>query len=149
MTVEEAREELRTVRKLKARESAISRQIVDLKEELYRFRITDYERERVCSSGGKDRATDLISRIDELERKAQECLLDLFSERFATEKKIAGLPHPHSEVLTRYYVDGQRQERIAVEMNYSFPYVRRLLSEGVKKYAKLEKRVQNDTKNMI
>lgn len=115
----------------------------------------DYSVERVQTSLDNNALyTKAINRVCDLQEE-----IDRQIDQFVDEKhKIISQIHclddsKYIEVLYRHYVEFKRLEEIAVELNYSYQYVRKLhgyaLDSFTRKHPELfqvKKKLQNDTK---
>lgn len=83
--------------------------------------------DRVQTSGPKDRLSETFARIDELERKINARIDDLIRLKEDTLKVIYQIPDKDQQnVLISRYVQRERWEKIAVDLNFSIRQVHRI-----------------------
>jgi len=83
--------------------------------------------DRVQTSGPKDRLAETFARIDELERKINARIDDLIRLKEDTLKVIYQIPDKDQQnVLIARYVQGERWEKIAVDLNFSIRQIHRI-----------------------
>ena len=83
--------------------------------------------DRVQTSGPKDRLAETFARIDELEQKINARIDDLIRLKEDTLKVIYQIPDKDQQnVLIARYVQGERWEKIAVDLNFSIRQIHRI-----------------------
>lgn len=103
----------------------------------------ELQSDRVQASGPKDRLEETFTRIDELERKINARIDEVVSmkqEAFDLIKKVPDLDQQN--VLIARYVQGERWEKIAVDMNFAIAQVYRLHGKALVNFGKL---IENDS----
>ena len=83
----------------------------------------DYEASKVQTSSNEGEAGYIIKILEYREKILSSRIktLDLIEK---IRGQIAGMPDPmHRQILFRYYVDMQRFEKIASDLNYSYQYI--------------------------
>jgi len=94
--------------------------------------------DRVQTSGPKDRLAEIFARIDDLERKINARIDDLIRLKEDTLKVIYQIPDKDQQnVLIARYVQGERWEKIAVDLNFSIAQVYRLHGKALVNFGKM------------
>ena len=94
--------------------------------------------DRVQTSGPKDRLAETFARIDELEQKINARIDDLIRLKEDTLKVIYQIPDKDQQnVLIARYVQGERWEKIAVDLNFSIAQVYRLHDKALVNFGKM------------
>jgi len=86
---------------------------------------------------GKGRPNDLstpVARIMDLSKLVEAKRNELRLKREEIEQQIAVLPANERHVLRQYYLRGRTMISIAIEMNFSDRWVKKLHARGVKKF---------------
>ena len=139
MTQQQARVELKQIHTYYNRISERKQRLAELRSSMANIKITNYG---VCPARGatkKDeyRLEATIDRATKIETKIAHDIIAMEEARQALVDKIERLPEPYATVLTRRYIHLQRFEKIAVDMDYTYEWVRHLDCTGVKKFAEL------------
>ena len=83
--------------------------------------------DRVQTSGPKDRLSETFARIDDLEREINARIDDLIRLKEDTLKVIYQISDKDQQnVLIARYVQGERWEKIAVDLNFSIRQIHRI-----------------------
>lgn len=83
--------------------------------------------DRVQTSGPKDRLAETFARIDDLEREINARIDDLIRLKEDTLKVIYQISDKDQQnVLIARYVQGERWEKIAVDLNFSIRQIHRI-----------------------
>ena len=94
--------------------------------------------DRVQTSGPKDRLSETFARIDDLERKINARIDDLIRLKEDTSKVIYQISDKDQQnVLIARYVQGERWEKIAVDLNFSIAQVYRLHGKALVNFGKM------------
>lgn len=94
--------------------------------------------DRVQTSGPKDRLSETFARIDDLERKINARIDDLIRLKEDTLKVIYQISDKDQQnVLIARYVQGERWEKIAVDLNFSIAQVYRLHGKALVNFGKM------------
>ena len=94
--------------------------------------------DRVQTSGPKDRLAETFARIDDLERKINARIDDLIRLKEDTLKVIYQISDKDQQnVLIARYVQGERWEKIAVDLNFSIAQVYRLHGKALVNFGKM------------
>ncbi len=100
-------------------------------------RSTAAEQERVVSMP-EDRMPALMARIEKLEREIDRQAERYLARKHAIIDQIHRLEdEAHIELLFKRYVEFKRLEKIAVEMHYSYRYVRKLHGDALTAFQRL------------
>jgi RNA polymerase sigma factor (sigma-70 family) len=83
-----------------------------------------------------DRTANIIAKIVDLKTKLNESLEQLIFIRCEIEDAITKLPADQRLLMRLRYIDGEKWEAIAVEMNYSWKQVHRIHSRALQGIAK-------------
>ncbi|NLV59207.1 MAG: hypothetical protein GXY67_10640 [Clostridiales bacterium] len=100
---------------------------------------------RLDSTGGggcsveKDRVGTLVAEVDRLQRAVQQRIARKCAEIDASCKLIDRLPPTVRSVMHRYYVKGESLNEVAKRMKYSYGYVRKMKSDGVRMAMEIDK----------
>lgn len=81
-------------------------------------------------TGESDRLAAIIGEIDDLERKRASRQREYTAELAAAMKLVDTLPSVECIILSRFYVRRQPLKAIALELGYSYGYVRSCKGEG-------------------
>ena len=94
--------------------------------------------DRVQTSGPKDRLAETFAQIDDLERKINARIDDLIRLKADVCDKIDQIPDKDQQnVLIARYVQGERWEKIAVDLNFSIAQVYRLHGKALVNFGKM------------
>ena len=94
--------------------------------------------DRVQTSDPKDRLAETFARIDDLERKINARIDDLIRLKEDTLKVIYQISDKDQQnVLIARYVQGERWEKIAVDLNFSIAQVYRLHGKALVNFGKM------------
>ena len=92
--------------------------------------------DRVQTSGPKDRLSETFARIDDLEREINARIDDLIRLKEDTSKVIYQISDKDQQnVLIARYVQGERWEKIAVDLNFSIRQVHRIHGAALLSFA--------------
>ena len=88
----------------------------------------DYTRERVQTSPSNDATfVKTVDKIVAIETEIDNMINHFVDQKHKMINQIQGLQNDkYMDVLYKYYVENKRLEQIAVEMNYTYQYVREL-----------------------
>lgn len=88
---------------------------------------------KVMSGGGQGKIPYAVEKLSELEMEIGRAIEKMEEQRREVLNAIRGLEnHAQREVLTRRYINGDKWEKIAEEMNYDYSYVLKLHKSAVK-----------------
>lgn len=94
--------------------------------------------DRVQTSGPKDRLSETFARINDLEREINARIDDLIRLKEDTLKVIYQISDKDQQnVLIARYVQGERWEKIAVDLNFSIAQVYRLHGKALVNFGKM------------
>ena len=94
--------------------------------------------DRVQTSGPKDRLAETFAQIDDLERKINARIDDLIRLKADVCDKIDQIPGKDQQnVLIARYVQGERWEKIAVDLNFSIAQAYRLHGKALVNFGKM------------
>lgn len=114
------------------RYKSICRRILNKGEELENYRsmatkITPALSDMPKAQSNENRIEVITEKIIEVESQINDELDELLSVRTEIENVINQIPNEtYQELLERRYIQGQRWERIAIEMMYDYRYVLKL-----------------------
>jgi DNA repair exonuclease SbcCD ATPase subunit len=114
------------------RYKSICRRILNKGEELENYRsmatkITQAWSDMPKAQSNENRIEVITEKIIEVESQINDELDELQSVRTEIENAINQIPNEtYQELLERRYIQGQRWERIAIEMMYDYRYVLKL-----------------------
>lgn len=101
------------------------------------LRAITYDRDKVQTSGN-DCNTDTIIKLLEYKAKIEADSLELIELRSIIRNQIAAMQDPiYKQILFRYYMDGQRFETIASDLNYSYQYIINAHGRALQAFEKL------------
>ena len=135
MTVQEARKELKSYRKLLDMRKKKNMRIEELRTLLYRCPGSRYGNE--IKSRNPYLREELIDKIDKAEQSYVQSIAETVGALETIERKIEKLEERHYKVLWDKYIEGKTYELIAVQQHYTYQWVRELEVQGVNQYAKL------------
>lgn len=96
------------------------------------------ENEKVQTSGNKDRIGDMVSRMVDLEKEAQEYVKIYTSLRRNVVMQIDSMPKEnHYKVLFAKYIEEKTFDAIADEMGYSWRHVIRIHGEALAEFEQM------------
>lgn len=85
------------------------------------------DKDRVQTSGNGDTMPELIQRIIDLEAEIDKEIGSFADQKHTIINQIQALKNKtYVSLLCKRYVEFKRLEEIAVEMNYTYPYVRKM-----------------------
>ena len=134
MTVQEARKELKSYRKLLDMRKKRNARVEELRDALTRCTISRYGTVKGRNPYIKE---ELIDKIEKAERAYVEAFTETMEEMKVIEWKIEQLEERHYKVLWDKYIEGKTYELIAVQQHYVYEYVRQLENQAVKYYSEL------------
>lgn len=89
----------------------------------------------------QERRDKLRGQLEDLEIRELKVRSELWRQRMEIEEVIGAVSDPaHHDVLHRRYIQGQKFELIAVEMDYSYRHTIRLHGEALLEVAKIMKK---------
>lgn len=101
--------------------------------------------DKVQTSRSSGKMEKLVASYVDLEAEIFEDALELAEKRCIIEKQIHELSDPrYVEVLADRYVDLESYDQIAVDMNYSFDYVRHLCLDALEAFESQHKITQRE-----
>lgn len=101
-------------------------EIEKLTAELYSLPIGNYDREKVDGGEKSDRLLFLIEKRDSCCELFIKELKKLNVEMIEIENIVNRLSFPYCEILMRRYCRFEKFEKIAVDLNYDYRWIRRL-----------------------
>ena len=130
-----AKEYLMQIHRLDEDIKSNRRRIEELKYSIGGIRAIDYAGDKVSGSNDPDPMASQIAQLVDLERKVNAETVDL---QKAKDKIINEIRHiedtRYVTLLTRRYVDCERWEQIAVDMNESIRHVFRIHGDALKAF---------------
>jgi len=135
MTIEEAKQELQSVRALASRIAGRKRRLLSLRNSTQSVRISRYGES--VGSTDKDRVERCLDNLRKLEEQLLVDIPKLEALKAEIIAKIEVLPYPQCEVLSRHYIEGQPIAVVAQLMHYGRRGVYRILNCGIERYSKL------------
>jgi len=134
MTVQEARKELKSYRKLLDMRKKRAERVEYLRAIQSRYTINKYG---TVTGRNPYKMEELIDKITAAEESYVQSIADTVDRLVEIERKIEQLGERHYKVLWDKYIEGKTYELIAVQQHYVYDYVRRLENQGVEEYARL------------
>ena len=137
MTIQGARAELKQIGVLYNRIAERKQRLAELRASMSSIRICKYGLQSSTGATAHDkyRLESAIDRATKIETQIASDIVVMAEAQQRLVEKIERLPEPYASVLTKRYIHLQRFEQIAVDMNYTYEWVRHLNSDGIKKYA--------------
>ena len=130
-----AKEYLGNLRTLKTKLDQKQTQLVELAMARGNIGSFDYSTERVQSSGSGNQVENDAIKLLMLESKIRDDIIEYELEKDKTIREIHRLKnHEHINLLFKRYVEFKRLEEIAVEMNYTYQYVRELHGHALQEF---------------
>lgn len=141
-----AKEYLGNLRVLKTKLDQKQTQLLELAMTRGNIGSFDYSKERVQTSGNGNQVENDAIKLVMLESKIRADIIEFEFEKDKIIREIHSMKnHEHITLLFKRYVEFKRLEEIAVEMNYTYQYVRELhgcaLQEFETTYTNLQKKV--------
>lgn len=135
MTITEAKEELRSIRKLDKELKAIEREHDQLRAEVYNIHATDYRADKV--DGGKPRSfVDKLERLEDCRHKCNERWDMLIETRTALRAKIDKVDdYVYRAILIDYYISQNTWKSVCVNLGYSWKQMHRYHNKALIAYA--------------
>ena len=122
-----AKEYLGNLRTLKAKLDQKQAQLVELAMTRGNIGSFDYSKERVQASGTGNQVENDAIKLLMLESQIKDDIIEFEFEKDKMIREIHSMKNPeHINLLFKRYVEFKRLEEIAVEMNYTYQYVREL-----------------------
>ena len=84
---------------------------------------------------GHDHMMAYVARLDELEKRFAELLIEQADARLKVELALKTLPEQQERVLRLRYIEGLSWRRIAWRTHYSEPHLRRINAAALKRLA--------------
>lgn len=129
-----AKEYLRQLEMLNTKINQKLQQRVELKHMAECMNAIDYAKDKVQSSPG-DTMTDAVTRYVMLEEEIDRQVDQFIDLKNLIINQIQGLKDlNHIKILFKRYVEFKRLEVIAVEMNYTYTYVRALHGHALQEF---------------
>ena len=137
MTQQEARNELKQIHTYYNRIAERKQRLAQIRSSMSNIRISKYGNKPVKGASSHDqyRLETAIDRATNLEKQISKDIVAMSEAQQLLVEKIERLPEPYASVLTRRYIHLERFEKIAIDMNYTYEWVRHLDSKGVKLYS--------------
>jgi len=96
------------------------------------------DRERVQASVQRDRIGKIITDLDEMEQEINREIDGFVNKKHTIINQIQGLRNEtFVKLLYKKYVEYKRLELVAVEMNYTYDYVRRCHGKALRKFEQI------------
>ena len=148
MTIQEARAELKKIGVLYNRIAERKQRLAELRQSMGSIRLSKYGNQPTAGATRIDnyRLEKAIDRCTKLETQIADDIVAMAETQQTLIEKIENLPEPYATVLSKRYIHLQRFEKIAVDMNYTYEWVRHLNSAGIKRFADLSNSTQKNTK---
>lgn len=133
-----AKEYLSQIYLLDAEIKQNKKRIAELDSDIGRLKAIDYSGDKVQSSGDKDTLTDGVSKLLDLQRKVAREMIELQFKKQKITSEIRQLPKAdHVTLLTMRYVNCERWERIAADMNLTIRWVYQIHGNALKAFEKM------------
>lgn len=85
--------------------------------------------------GGGEGVEAKLAKLADLKIKREQQRAVLYRREIIITESISSLPDlRHSLILERYYINGERLEKICVDMNYDYRWVKRLKKRAIEAY---------------
>lgn len=134
MTITEAKEELRSIRKLDKELKAIEREHDQLRADVYSIHATNYGTDKI--TGGKSVSfVDKLERVDECRRRCDErwdMLIDIRTKIRAKIDKVDN--YMYRALLIDYYISQNTWEAVCVNLEYSLKQIHRYHKQALESY---------------
>ena len=135
--LQEKKDYLNRARKADVLVNSYSRQLICLKDKA--TKATAALSSDFSGTANPKKSEDLIIQISELEVKLEEAISFLKETHEEVIDIISGINNPiYAEIIARRYLENQKWEQIAFEMNYDFRYVFKLHDRAVENLAILQ-----------
>lgn len=135
MTITEAKEELRSIRKLDKELKAIEREYDQLRADIYNIHATNYGKDKIAGSKSVS-FVDKLERLDECRHRCNERWDELIDIRTAIRAKIDRVDdYIHRALLIDYYVAKNTWEIVCVNLGYSWKQMHRYHRQALEAYA--------------
>ena len=96
------------------------------------------DKEKIQTSGDKDRVGNLVSKVVDAENEASEMINDYLHKKDTIISQIESLPKTkHYQVLFSKYVEYKTFEKIADEMDYSWRQIIRIHGDALSEFGKI------------
>ncbi|MBE6003749.1 MAG: hypothetical protein E7232_06635 [Lachnospiraceae bacterium] len=133
-----AKEYLSQIYLLDAEIKQNKKRIAELDSDIGRLKAIDYSGDKVQSSGDKDTLTDGVSKLLDLQRKVAKEMIELQFKKQKITSEIRQLPKAdHVTLLTMRYVNCERWERIATDMNLTMRRVLQIHGNALSIFEKI------------
>ena len=132
-----AKEYLGEIRRLTAVIDSYQRSIDILRSDIEGIRGISYDKDRVQSTASDSTILNQIIRLEELAGKMGDVMIERAKKRAEITSQITLMPNRnYMQILFKRYVEFKKFELIAVEMGYSYDYVRELHGQALDEFGK-------------
>lgn len=129
-----AKEYLRQIKMLSIKIKQLERELIEYRSTMALPAMADGEKVQTSRSG--DNLQNSVLRALEMEDAIKNTLMDYLSLRREITGQIQGLDNPlHVEILYRRYCEFNPLEKIAVDLNYSYFYIKRQHGRALQNFA--------------
>ena len=133
-----AKEYLSQIYLLDAEIKQNKRRLAELDSDIGQLKAIDYSGDKIQNSGQSDTITDGVSKLIDLQSKVTKEMIELQSRKQKITSEIRQLPKPdYVTLLTMRYVNCERWERIACDMNLTLRWVYKIHGNALKEFEKL------------
>jgi hypothetical protein len=135
MTITEAKEELRSIRRLDMELKALEKEQDKLRADIYSIHATNYVTDKIV--GGKSVSfVDKLERLYECKKRSDERWDELIDTRTVIRAKIDRVDdYIHRALLIDYYVAKNTWEIVCVNLGYSWKQMHRYHRQALEAYA--------------
>ena len=135
MTVKEYLSQIRKLDDVIAYKEA---QRKELLEEMASIQAIAYDKDRVQSSASADGMINKMIRLDEMACELEDTMIERAKKRAEITTQITLMPNgTYMQILFKRYVEMQKFEQIALDMNYSYDRVRHLHQEACETFGEI------------
>ena len=141
MTVETqspVKEYLGEIKRLSIAIDSMERSIETMREEIASIQGISYDKDRVQSSASADGMINKMIRLDEMASELEDTMIERAKKRAEITTQITMMPNgTYMQILFKRYVEMQKFEQIALDMNYSYDRVRHLHQEACETFGEI------------
>ena len=135
-----AKEYLGEIRRLTAVIESYQRSIDILREDIANIQGVSYDKDRVQSSANGDVILNKIIRLEALTDEMGETMVQCAKKRAEITAQITMMSNrSYMQLLFKRYVEFKKFEQIAIEMNYSYEYIREMHGQALNDFESIYK----------
>ena len=133
-----AKEYLGEIRRLTGVIEELERSMEILQDDIEGIKGIQYDKDKVMTSASGDAMLNKIIRLEQLSEEIGDTMIERAKKRAQITTQITLMANRnYMQLLFKRYVEFKKFEQIAIEMNYSYEYVRELHGQALGEFEKM------------